>query len=513
MHIVINNIKMPIKHNTEDVIKTAREIVRSNSVSAKNFCIYKQSIDARRKNNIHYVYAVTAETDSACCGGDIKILSGSGKIDIPQKSLKKRPVVVGMGPCGLFAALILARSQNPPLILERGGDTDARVESVKKFWETGILDCESNVQFGEGGAGAFSDGKLNTRVGDIRQRFVLETLVEFGAPKDILYKAKPHVGTDMLRGVIKRIREHLIELGAEIRFNTCVTDIKTKDGKVCGIELGGGEIIDCTDVVLAIGHSSRDTYKMLNDREIEMLPKAFAVGARIEHRQQFIDNLQYGTAEGLPPADYRITYNGEKRSCYSFCMCPGGVVVNASSEGEMLAVNGMSEHSRDGVNANSALVVTVTPDDFEKGILGGVEFQRRIERMAFATGRGNAPVQTAADFINGRKTTQLKKVMPSVKGGYCLSDLRECLPVFVADTLKEGLLDFERRMPGFAADGVLTGAETRTSAPVRIIRGEDLQSTSARGLYPSGEGAGYAGGIVSAALDGMRVALAMLEQQ
>lgn len=514
MQIVINNIKMPIKHNTDDALKTAREIVRSNCISAMNFRIYKQSIDARRKNNIHYVYAVIAETNSDVkVGGDIKVISQTEKIDIPQRQLKSRPVVVGMGPCGLFAALILARSQNPPLILERGGDVDSRTESVKKFWETGVLDTESNVQFGEGGAGTFSDGKLNTRVGDIRQRFVLETLVEFGAPCDILYKAKPHVGTDMLCGVIKRIREHLIELGAEIKFNTCVTDVKIKNGKVCGVEINGGEVIECTDVVMAIGHSSRDTYKMLNGHGIDIEPKAFAIGARIEHSQSFIDSLQYGAVKGLPPADYRVVYNGEKRSCYSFCMCPGGVVVNASSENEMLAVNGMSEHKRDGVNANSALVVTVTPDDFESGALGGVEFQRKYERIAFAAGGGKAPVQTTADFIKDRKSAQLGKVLPSVKGGYVLADLRECLPAFVTDTLKEGLLDFERRMHGFGMGGVLTGVETRTSAPIRILRDESMQSTNTQGLYPAGEGAGYAGGIVSAALDGIRTALALLYKQ
>ncbi len=513
MQIVINNIKMPIKHNTDDVIKTAREIVRSNCVSAENFCIYRQSIDARRKNNIHYVYAVTAEVrDGTTVGGDIKALDGTGNVKIPQKPLKSRPVVVGMGPCGLFAALVLARSGNPPLILERGGDVDSRCQSVKSFWETGVLDTESNVQFGEGGAGTFSDGKLNTRVGDPRQRFVLETLAEFGAPADILYKAKPHIGTDMLRGVIKRIREHLIELGAEVRFNTCVTDILIKNGRVYGVEINGGETVDCARLVVAIGHSSRDTYKLLQNRGVELVPKAFAIGARIEHSQSFIDSLQYGTTRGLPPADYRVTYNAEGRSCYSFCMCPGGVVVNASSEDGMLAVNGMSEHKRDGINANSALVVTVTPDDFESGIMGGVEFQRRYERLAFAAGGSKAPVQTVADFINNRKSVQLGNVLPSVKGGFELADLRECLPTFVTDTLRDGLLDFERRMPGFGTGGVLTGVETRTSAPVRIVRGDTLQSTNTQGLYPAGEGAGYAGGIVSAALDGMRVALQLLDE-
>lgn len=512
MKIVIDNIKMPIEHNLDDVFSAAREIVRLDSVSVRNFCIYKQSIDARRKNNIHYVYAVSAEADKLPKLKNVRLLSDDGDFEIPKKNLSGRPVVIGMGPCGLFAAYILALSGNPPLILERGGNVDSRAESIKRFWQTGVLDTNSNIQFGEGGAGTFSDGKLTTRIGDKRQRFVLDTLVKFGAPEEILYKAKPHIGTDLLRGVIKNIRNELIRLGAEVRFNTCVTDIKIKGGKVCAVEVGD-EIIKCSKVILAIGHSSRDTYSALLSCGVELVPKPFAMGVRIEHSQKFIDRLQYGAAEGLPPADYRVVYNGEDRSCYSFCMCPGGTVVNASSEDGMLAVNGMSEHKRDGKNANSALVVGVNPSDFGQGVLGGMELQRRYERLAFRLGGGDgrAPVQLAKDFVKDVPTTQLGDVAPTVTTGFTLAELKGCLPDSITKTLRDGLVDFERRMPGFSSNGaVLTGIESRTSAPVRITRGETLQSVSAEGIYPSGEGAGFAGGIISAAVDGIRSALAML---
>ncbi len=508
MQIVINNIKMPIRHTEEDVIMAAREIVRSNCVCAKNFRIYKQSIDARRKNNIHYVYSVVAESDKA--SGFTEFKQGAD-FDIPETNLKERPVVVGLGPCGLFAAYVLALSGNPPIVLERGGSIDERTEKIEAFWQKGVLDTNTNVQFGEGGAGTFSDGKLTTRIGDERQRFVLEAFAKFGAPADILYKAKPHIGTDMLRTVIKNMRKKLIELGAEIRFNTCVTDIKAENGKISEIELNGAETLKTGCLIMAIGHSSRDTYAKIEKMGAMLEPKPFAIGVRIEHSQKFIDALQYGNVKGLPPADYRVVYNGKERSCYSFCMCPGGEVVNASSENEMLCVNGMSYHNRGGQNANSALVVTVKPEDFEKGVLGGVEFQRKYERLAFKVGEGKAPLQKAEDFVKDIKTDSLGDVIPTIASGYTLAELKRCLPNFVAATLKDGLSDFERRMSGFSSGGaILTGVETRTSAPVRILRNENFESVNIKGLYPAGEGAGFAGGIVSAAVDGIRVALSLI---
>ena len=507
---------MPIRHTQEDVIEAAQEIVRLRSVMARDFWIYKQSIDARKKNQIHYVYSVaaTAEEGTVCDGKVICPLLDED-FSIPQKSLKARPVVVGMGPCGLFAAYVLAKSGNPPLILERGEPVEQRVKTVDDFFCGGTLNPESNIQFGEGGAGTFSDGKLNTRISDPRQRFVLETFVKHGGPEDILYRAKPHIGTDKLRGVIASMREEILRLGGEIRFGTRLTGVKYQNGALSEIEINHAEAMACSCLILAIGHSSRDTYEMLNHAGIPMDRKAFAVGVRAEHRQAYIDTMQYGdAAELLPPADYRLVYNGKNRSCYSFCMCPGGQVVNASSEEGHLVVNGMSCYQRDEDNANSALVVNVTPEDFKsEGILGGVEFQRRYEALAYQVGGGDgtAPVQLIRDFLEDRPSLQTEDVTPSFTGQWRFAMLKECLPDFVTETLKEGLYAFERKMKGYAyGGGVLTGVEMRTSAPVRILRGEDLQSIGVKGLYPAGEGAGYAGGIVSAAVDGIRCALAVL---
>ncbi len=515
MNIVINNIKMPPGHSTDDALRAAQEIVRSNSISAYDFEIYKQSIDARRKNNIHYVYSVSAKTkDKVKETKDISILEASANLSVPNISLLKRPVVIGLGPCGLFSAYVLSLSGNPPIILERGEKVEDREKTIEDFFRTGVLNINSNIQFGEGGAGTFSDGKLTTRISDIRQRFVLKTLVDFGAPKEIMYKAKPHVGTDILKSVVRNMRKRLLDLGCEIRFNSSVTNIVINHNKVCGVEINNSEIISCDTAILSIGHSSRDTYEILRKNGVSIEPKPFAIGVRIEHSQSFIDTLQYGNVKGLPPADYRVVYNGKDRSCYSFCMCPGGEVVNASSEEGMLCVNGMSNHKRDGKNANSALVVTVNPSDFQKGVLGGMEFQRKYERLAFTLGGGNrAPLQLAEDFVNDVPSTQLKGVTPTIKSGFTFKEIKNCLPDFVCDTLREGLIDFEHRMPNFSSGGAtLTGVETRTSAPVRILRNTDCQSVNIEGLYPAGEGAGFAGGIVSAAVDGIRTSFAILEK-
>ena len=521
MKIVIHTIKMPIRHTQRDVIEAAQEIVRLRCVQAEDFWIYKQSIDARKKDNIHYVYSVGATVpDGTHCDGKVlcPLPAGTGEpLSIPGTSLKERPVVVGMGPCGLFAAYVLAKSGNPPLVLERGEPVEKRAKTVEAFWKGGRLNPDSNIQFGEGGAGTFSDGKLNTRISDPRQRYVLQTFVDHGGPEDILYRAKPHIGTDKLRGVIASMRQEILRLGGEIRFGSCLTGIRYRDGKLTEIEIDHGESLACSCLILAIGHSSRDTDTMLEGAGVPMEAKPFAVGVRAEHKQQMIDTLQYGAAAGmLPPADYRLVYNGKERSCYSFCMCPGGQVVNASSEEGRLVVNGMSYYQRDGENANSALVVNVKPSDFDgQDALAGMEFQRRYEALAYQTGGGDgaAPVQLIRDFMQDRSSAELGDVMPSFTGRWRFAQLKHCLPDFVTAALKEGLTSFERKMRGYASgDGVLTGVEMRTSAPVRIMRGQDLQSIGVKGLYPAGEGAGYAGGIVSAAVDGIRCALAVLQE-
>ncbi len=520
MRIVISSIRMPIRHTEKEVLNAAQEIVRRRCIPAEEFRIYKQSLDARRKNHIYYTYSVlaTVPDGTLCDGKELRPFSNQDELAIPQdRKLSSRPVVVGMGPCGLFAAYVLAKSGNPPLVLERGESVYERAKTVERFWNNGAFNPESNVQFGEGGAGTFSDGKLNTRIGDPRQRFVLKTFCRHGAPEDILYRAKPHIGTDKLRDVVCSMREEIIALGGEVRFSTCLTGIRTERGVLSEIEINGEEWIPCTQLILAIGHSSRDTYKMLLEQGISMEQKPFAAGVRVEHKQRKIDELQYGSADlGLPPADYRLVYNGEERSCYSFCMCPGGQVVNASSEPGRLVVNGMSEHNRDGENANSALVVSVRPEDFgSKDVLAGIEFQRRYEELAYQLGGGDgsAPVQLTRDFLEDKPSEKLGTVIPSFTGRWRFAQLKNCLPQFITEYLKKGLLDFEKKMPGFAfGDGVLTGVEMRTSAPVRILRNEKLESTNCAGLYPAGEGAGYAGGIVSAAVDGIRCALEVLEK-
>ena len=508
---------MPIKHHKEEVICAAQEIVRLHCIVAKDFRIYKQSLDARRKANIHYMYSVVATApDGTVCDGEIRPFTDAADMEIPKaEKAKIRPVVVGTGPCGLFAAYLLAKGGNPPLVLERGEAVEERAGTVAKFWKEGIFNPESNVQFGEGGAGTFSDGKLNTRISDPRQRFVLKTFWEHGAPEDILYRAKPHIGTDKLRDVVRSMREEIIRLGGEVRFSACLTGIREENGVLKEIIVNHQGKIPCDTLILAIGHSSRDTYQMLKSMGVSMEAKAFAAGVRVEHNQKMIDKLQYGREDlSLPAADYRLVYNGEDRSCYSFCMCPGGQVVNASSEEGCLVVNGMSEYRRDGENANSALVVSVRPEDFETDdVLSGMEFQRKYEALAYRLCGGMAPVQLTKDFVEDKPSTKLGSVTPSFTGNWQFAELKNCLPEFIVTYLKKGLLDFEKRMPGFAkGDGILTGVEMRTSAPVRILRDENLESVNVKGIYPAGEGAGYAGGIVSAAVDGIRVALKILEE-
>lgn len=528
MAIRVNNVTLTIdddksllKHKVAKKLK-----IRENEI--KDLKIIKESLDARKKDAIKFNYCVDIK-----CNNERQIVSkikdNSAKLeeelkDEPfkygNKKLNTSPVVIGLGPAGLYSALTLAKHGYKPIIFERGEDVDSRTKTVEEFWNTGKLNINSNVQFGEGGAGAFSDGKLTTRIKDKRCSFVLEELIKNGAPEEIIYVAKPHVGTDILKTVVKNIREEIKALGGEVHFNSRFEGIRKEDGKLKSIIVNGEEI-PCECLILAIGHSSRDTYEMLHESGVNMEQKAFAIGVRIEHPQEVINESQYGKYSNHPKlkaAEYRLAYQSEEqnRGVYSFCMCPGGVVVGAASEEGRLVSNGMSYHARDLDNANSALVVTVGPEDFEGDHpLAGMEFQRYYENLSFKVGGGDykAPVQLVGDFLSDKISTKLGRVIPTYKPGYVFKDLRDCLPSYVVDTIKEGIHIFGKRIKGYDMDdAVLTAIETRTSAPVRMPRDEKLQSVNLKGLYPTGEGAGFAGGIVSAAVDGIKVAERIMEE-
>lgn len=528
MTIRINNISLKLEEDKEILKKRAAKKLKISESEIRNFKILKESLDARRKSDIKLVYHVELDCKKEevlvkrLRDKDVKLEEPyyEGVVKFGDKKLNNRPVVVGFGPAGIFAALTLAENGYKPIVIERGEDVDKRSDTVNNFWKTGKLNVESNVQFGEGGAGTFSDGKLTTRIKDNRCDYVLKKFVEAGAPEEITYLAKPHVGTDLLKGVVKNIRKKIIELGGEVLFSSKLEDIKDENGELKSIIVNGREI-NCENLILAIGHSARDTYEMLHKNKVYMEPKAFAIGVRIEHPQEVINKSQYGEMHNHPKlkaAEYRLTYQSEKlnRAVYSFCMCPGGVVVSAASEENRLVTNGMSYHARDLDNANSALVVTVRPEDFEgDSPLKGMEFQRHYEALAYKLGGGGykAPVQLVGDFMKDRVSTKIGKVRPSYTGGYIFEDLRKCLPSYVIEALKEAIPVFDKRIKGYGdKDAVLTGIETRTSAPVRIQRNENLESISVKGVYPAGEGAGYAGGIISAAVDGIKVAEKIIEK-
>ena len=521
--IRMNQLKLPVDHTQEALWAKAAKALKIPVKDIRSIQIIKQSVDARKKEDIHFTYSIDVETEKEesvvhkAKSRDIGI-SEKKEYVFPKPGTKKmtdRPVIIGTGPAGLFCGIMLARHGYQPLLLERGESVEKRMEAVDLFWKGGMLRPDCNVQFGEGGAGTFSDGKLNTLVKDplMRNRKVLELFVEFGADPSILYVNKPHIGTDVLSGIVKGMREEIIRLGGEVRFNSTVTDFIIEDNRLHGVVINEKERIMAEVLVLAIGHSARDTFEILNKRKVPMEAKAFAVGLRIQHPQESINRSQYGTGSHpiLGPADYKLTHQCTKgRGVYTFCMCPGGYVVNASSEEKRLAVNGMSYHKRDGVNANSALIVTVTPEDFGNTTpLAGIAYQRQLEEAAFLSCSGKIPVQLYGDFKKNQPSKDFGSVEPAFKGACGFANIREFLPEYLSESLIEGVEAFDRRIRGFSRpDAILAGVESRTSSPVRIPRDEAFEC-SVKGIYPCGEGAGYAGGITSAAMDGLKVAEAI----
>jgi len=519
----VRQIKVEVTSDNNDNLKKAiAKKLKIEVGQIKSFSIKKQSLDARNKKEIFYVYEV-----DVCLDNETEVLRKNNSSDImisPNEKyifnitglekLKSRPVIVGSGPAGLFCAYLLAENGYKPLIIERGEKVEDRVKTVNEFWQTGKLNLNSNVQFGEGGAGTFSDGKLNTLVSDTNNRGkkVFEIFVECGAPKEILYSYKPHIGTDILVDVVKNMRNKIISMGGEFLYNTCLTDLVIENNNLKEIEINDNERISCDCLVLAIGHSSRDTFKMLFDKSIDMEAKPFAVGVRVQHSQDMINQSQYGDKykDLLGSASYKLTYKASNgRGVYSFCMCPGGYVVNASSEDNKLAINGMSYHKRDSKNANSAIIVTIFPRDFGEHPLDGIKYQRRLEEKAYNLGNSRIPVQLLKDFVVNKNSTSFGKVEPIMKGDYKFTNLNDLLPKEVTESLKEAFPYFGRRIYGFDdGDTILAAIESRTSSPIRIIRNDSFES-NIKGVYPCGEGAGYAGGITSASMDGIKVAEAI----
>lgn len=541
---------MPVSHREEELPEKAAELLHMKKNDILSWRIVKKSVDARKKPDIYFIYTVDVEV-----GEEERILkrlgrnanTGQGNRGLQIQRAEetsyhfpecmtptdaRRPVIIGTGPAGLFCGYLLANHAYRPILLERGKAVEDRKRDVESFWETGVLQPDSNVQFGEGGAGTFSDGKLNTLVKDRngRNREVLRIFVQAGAPEEILYEAKPHIGTDLLMRVVRNMREKILAWGGEVRFESKVTDILVDNGVIRGVVINDTEQLETDTVVLAIGHSARDTFQMLYEREVPMEAKAFAVGLRVEHPRKMINRIQYGMEESqfLQAADYKVTAKAENgRGVYSFCMCPGGYVVNASSEEGRLAINGMSYSGRVGKNSNSAVIVTVTPEDYESSYpLSGIAFQRKLEEKAYQIGHGSIPVERYGDFkeaVTGKKQEPSRILQeypdfaPEQKGGHSLfaqaktgnsplSPVHEILPEALNLAFIEGMEQFDRKLPGFQDSGVyVSGVESRTSSPVRIHRDETGQSVL-RGLYPCGEGAGYAGGITSAAMDGIYIA-------
>jgi len=526
--IRIRDLSLTPGQDMARLVQLAARQLRIPETQIKRLDLRKKSVDARKKTDVRILCTV----DVLVKGREDKILKMAHcpkasvacdpeyEVPRPIRAQADRPVVVGFGPAGMFAALVLAEAGLRPIVLERGQDAETRRVKVERFWQTGELDPECNVQFGEGGAGTFSDGKLTTGVKNERIRWILEQFAAAGAHEDILFDAKPHIGTDVLVTVVQNLRERIIEAGGEVRFGTKVTGIETADGRVTGLQTecaGERAELGCSRVLLAVGHSARDTFRMLHALGASMEPKPFSMGVRIEHSQRLINEAQYGPfakSPYLPPADYKLNVQlPDGGSAYTFCMCPGGSVVSAASEEGGVVTNGMSSAARDGENANAALLVTLNPEDFpDKSTLGGMYWQRDIEKAAFLAGGSNyhAPAQLAGDFLAHRKSEKLGSVRPSCRPGVTLCELHAVLPEQITHVLEQAIPELDKKLHGFAGpDAVLTAPETRSSSPVRILRDETRQA-NIRGLYPCGEGAGYAGGIVSAAVDGMMSAEAMM---
>jgi uncharacterized protein len=528
--IRITELKLPLDHTEDELhqaIATRLKLKKGEFVSSH---VFRRGYDARNRKKIQLVYTLDVKVKFensilSRCGGDpnISLMQNATYrfvAQVPEK-LTFRPVIIGTGPCGLFAGLILAQMGYRPIILERGKSVRERTKDTFGLWRQRVLNPESNVQFGEGGAGTFSDGKLYTQIKDPNHygRKVLTELVKAGAPSEILYLSKPHIGTFRLVSVVEKIRHDIESLGGEMRFQAKVARIDLKDGQVNGVLLDSGESIECRQVVLAVGHSARDTFEMLYAQGVYIEAKPFSVGFRIEHPQSMIDRCLFGSAAGNPllgAADYKLVHHCQNgRSVYSFCMCPGGTVVAATSEPGHVVTNGMSQYSRNERNANSGIVVGISPADYPGHPLAGIAFQRRLEANAFTLGGGDysAPGQLVGEFLQNVASTRFGTVIPSYQPSVHLTNLHQALPDYAIDAIREALPAFDKKIPGFAMhDAVLTGVETRTSSPIRIKRGDDCQSINTPGLYPAGEGAGYAGGILSAAVDGIKVAEAVALQ-
>ena len=529
--IRINEIRLSLDEEEAVLKSKAAKILKINEKYIESYTIYKKSVDARKKDDVHFTYSIDAvitldenQIVQKCKSNKVQIVKPY-KYEMPENKRvsKFRPVIVGFGPAGMFAGLILAEAGLQPIILERGKDVDSRQKDVNKFWQTKELNEESNVQFGEGGAGTFSDGKLTTGIKSPFIRKVLDELYEAGAPEEILYSSKPHIGTDRLTVVVKNIRKKIESLGGEVRLECKLERIIKANGFVHGITYSHhGEMTDmeCDSVIMAIGHSARDTVEMMYNLGAEIMQKPFSVGARIEHPQKLINQAQYGKFAGHPKlgaADYKLACHGlHERGAYTFCMCPGGTVVAAASEKEGVIVNGMSSLARDGENANSALLVGIEPKDFpSEHPLAGIYYQREIEHNAYvlAGSNYNAPAQLVGDFLKGIESKELGNVQPTCPTGVTLTNLDECLPAKVSATMKSAIVEMDKKLNGFNLyDAVLTAPETRSSSSVRILRDEFMQC-NIRGVYPCGEGAGYAGGIVSAAVDGIKCAHAVLDDE